>query len=96
MRSCISRFKSMILDMLVLIAKGFCQVKNNTKFREKLGSGWVGEAPTRIIFFFFSEILCVFFCFLCCWFCSTCFPRKIKKMNRGINGSRQSEFISDC
>ena len=26
--------------------KGFCQVKKNQKIREKLGSGWVGQAPT--------------------------------------------------
>ena len=36
--------------------KGSCQVKKNQKIREKLRSGWVGQAPTRI-FFFFLEIL---------------------------------------
>ena len=38
--------------------KGFCQVKTNTKSREKLGSGFVGQAATRILFF----KCCVFFC----------------------------------
>ena len=28
--------------------KGFCQVERNKKIKEKLGSGWVGQAPTRI------------------------------------------------
>ena len=64
--------------MLVLIAKGFCHGKNNTKFREKLGSGWVGEAPTRIIFFF-SDILCVFFVFCVVGFVLHVSPKNLKK-----------------
>ena len=31
---------------------------------KKSGSGWVGQAPTRIIFFFW-EILCYFGFFVC-------------------------------
>ena len=42
--------------------KGFCQVKKNPKIREKLGSGWAGQAPTRILFFFWKFcVLSVFF-----------------------------------
>ena len=44
----------------VWIPKGFCQVKKNPKIREKLGSGWVGQASTRIIIFFRNVFLCVF------------------------------------
>ena len=33
------------------VVKGFCQVKKIQKIREKLGSGWVGQAPNRIWFF---------------------------------------------
>ena len=44
--------------------KGFCQVKKNPKIREKLGSGWVGQAPIRNIFLFWK--CCVFVCLL--WF----------------------------
>ena len=47
--------------------KGFCQVKKNQKIREKLGSGWVGQAPTRIFLFFghivFFGVFCVVFMF---------------------------------
>ena len=44
-----------------LIIKGFCQVKKNQKIREKLGSGWVGQAPTRIFFFFGNFVLFSYF-----------------------------------
>ena len=50
----------------------FCQVKKNQKIREKLGSGWVGQAPTRIFFF---EILS-FREFLRCFHVSECFKKK--------------------
>ena len=47
--------------------KGFCQVEKNPKIREKLGSGWVGQALTRILILFgnvvFSVFLCVVFMF---------------------------------
>ena len=46
---------------IAIIRKGFCQVKKNQKIREKLGSGWVGQAPTRIIILFWK--CCVFFVF---------------------------------
>ena len=44
---------------------GFCQVKKNQKIREKLGSGWVGQAPTRIFFLKFCRFVsfCVVFMF---------------------------------
>ena len=46
-------------------AKGFCQVKKIPKIRQKLGSVWVGQAPTRIFIFggnlvFFGVFLCFF------------------------------------
>ena len=41
--------------------KGFCQVKTIPKIREKLGSGWVGQAPTRIIIFWGKVVFFVFF-----------------------------------
>ena len=60
----------------VCIAKlrGLVKLKKNQKIREKLGSGWVGQAPTRISSFFGNI---VFFCvvFLRC----TCFPKKYGK-----------------
>ena len=48
-------------------AKGSCQVKTIPKIWEKLGSGWVGQAITRISF-------CV--CFLCCFHVSNSFKKK--------------------
>ena len=51
----------------VVCAWGFCQVKKNRKIREKLGSGWVGQAPTlkKPQFFFFRNVVlfCVVFMF---------------------------------
>ena len=44
-----------------LHSKGFCQVKINPKIREKLGSGWMGEALTRILFLLLK--FCVFLMF---------------------------------
>ena len=44
--------------------KGFCQVKKIKKIREKLGSGWVGQALTRILIFFWKFcVFCVVFMF---------------------------------
>ena len=44
--------------------KGFCQIEKIKKIREKLGSGWVGQAPTRIIIFFGNVVFFVLFsCF---------------------------------
>ena len=45
----------------IKVLKGFVKVKN-PKIREKLGSGWVCQAPARI--FFWGGILS-FFIFLC-------------------------------
>ena len=44
-----------------MISKGFCQVKINPKTREKLGSGWVGQALTRIIIFLGNFVFFMFF-----------------------------------
>ena len=41
------------------LLRGFLKLKKIQKFVKKLGSGWVGEAPTRICLFF---IKLVFFC----------------------------------
>ena len=41
-----------------LPCKGFCQVKKIPEIRENHGSGWAGQAPTRISFFW--EKYCVF------------------------------------
>ena len=54
----------------VIRCNGFCQVKKNQKIREKLGSGWVGQAPTRISFL---EILCLLMLFFSLYM----FPKKI-------------------
>ena len=61
--------------------KGSCQVKENLKIREKLESGWVGQAPTRIFFFYKC---CVFWCFLCLLAFFKCFKKK--KLDRGWVG----------
>ena len=60
-------------------AEGFCQVKTIPKIREKLGSGCVGQAQTRISFFL--QILCFFVLFLSLYM----FPKK-KKIDRGLGG----------
>ena len=44
------------------ISKGFGQVEKNKKIREKLGSGWVGQALIQICFF--GEISSFLCCFL--------------------------------
>ena len=55
-------------------AKGFCQVKKIPKIRVKLESGWLGQAPTRIIIFFIN-----FFFFVCVLFsCFQMFQKKFK------------------
>ena len=53
--------------------KGFCQVKKNPKIREKLGSGWVGQLPTRILIFFGNVM---FFVFFCCFHAPTYLKKK--------------------
>ena len=64
--------------------KGFCQVKKNPKIREKLGSGWVGQAPNGIIIIFWKFcVFCVFFvCFMCCFHVS----KKKKKLDSWVGG----------
>ena len=55
-------------------SKGFCQVKKIPKIREKLGSGWVGQAQSRIKFFGGKCFFFVFF--VCCFHVSKCFKKK--------------------
>ena len=55
-------------DLNFRMFRGFVKLK---KIREKLGSGWVGQAPTRIFFFEIS-------CFLCCFHDSKCFQKELK------------------
>ena len=52
----------------------FCVVYTFPKIREKLGSGWVGQAPTWI--FFGGEIVC-FFVFFVLFIRFQMFPKKI-------------------
>ena len=65
-----------------LSVRGFVKLKN-PKIREKLGSGWVGQAPTRIINFL--EMLCVL-CFLFCVHMLLKVSKKKKKLDRGVGG----------
>ena len=55
------------------IYKGFCQVTTNPKIREKLGSGWVGQAITMILIFFLEML-----CFLCYFHVSNSFQKTEK------------------
>ena len=55
--------------------------KKNQKIREKLGSGWVGQAPTRI--FFLGGKFCLFF--VCCFHVSKIKINK-KKVDVGVGG----------
>ena len=61
--------------------KGFCQVKKIQKIQEKLGSGWVGQAPTRIIIcwggIFFLFVFRVVFMF----------PKNKYQLDRGGGGA---------
>ena len=69
--------------------RGFIKLKKiKIKIREKLGSGWVGQAPTRIIIFGGK------FCVFCVVFM---FPNVSKKKSdrRVIFLSHESEFFSD-
>ena len=63
--------------------KGFCQVKIIPKIREKLRSGLVGQAPTRILIFL---IFCVFSCFFVLFSCFKMFQKKIKTWIMGWVG----------
>ena len=58
--------------------RGFIKLK---KIREKLGSGWVGQAPAQI-FFGGGGDLVVFFGFFCC----TYFQKQFKNLDRGWVG----------
>ena len=69
---------------------GVCQVKKMRKIREKLGSGWVGQAPTRILFY--SWKCCVFFCFCVCFLLLYMFPKKWDRGGWWV-GSGQSVFF---
>ena len=65
--------------------QGFCQVKSNSKIRKKLGSGWAGQSPTRIRFFWGKNV---------CFSLLYMFPKKIRQGD-GWVGSGQSQFSSD-
>ena len=62
--------------------KGFCQVNKLPKIREKLGSGWVGQAPNRIFFFVWK--CCVFLFFFVLFSCFQLFQKK--KLESGVGG----------
>ena len=47
--------------------KGLCQVKQITKSREKLGSGWVGQAQLGFNFNFGMVVFFVFFVLFSCF-----------------------------
>ena len=53
--------------MFCLIPRRFVKFKKLKKIREKIGSGWEGQALTRIFFFFLMLCFFVFFCvvFMC-------------------------------
>ena len=53
--------------------------------REKLGSGWVGQASTRLIFFFLK--MYVSLCFFVLLFVVVHVSKKLRKMNRGWVGA---------
>ena len=53
---------------------GFVKLKKNQKIREKLGSGWVGQVPTRILLFFWK--FCIFFLCVLFFHVSKCFKKK--------------------
>ena len=59
--------------------KGFCQVKTIPKIREKLGSGWVEQAPTGIFFF-------LKYCVFCVIFIVVHVSKKNKKLDRRVGG----------
>ena len=51
--------------------------------REKLGSGWVGQAPTRILIFWGNF---VFFRIFCVVFMFQNVSKKTKKLDNGMGG----------
>ena len=59
----ISKIYVIIFSMLTLFPlRGFVKLKKFQKSEKKLGSRWVGQAPTRIFFFLkYSVFLCCFF-----------------------------------
>ena len=62
------------------MVRGFVKLKKNQKIRVKLGNGWVGQAPTRILIFFGNFVYLVLFS------CFQLFPKKIKKIDRLVGG----------
>ena len=54
-----------VITKAVASTKEFCQAEKIPKIREKLGSGWVGQARAR---FFLRKV------YFCC--CCTCFEKK--------------------
>ena len=51
----LSKYPVLIIAMPL---RGFVKLKDIPKIREKLGSGWVGQAPSRILHFL--RKMCVF------------------------------------
>ena len=72
-------FNGFIITYISGIIQGFCQLKENPKIREKLGSGWVCPAPTRICFLFWK------FCVFCAVFVVVHVSKK-QTLDRGVGG----------
>ena len=79
----ILRAKSITCWVYTCHVRGFVKFKKNKKFRAKLESGRLDQAPTQIFFWGGGEILC--FCvFLVLFSCFKMFLKKIIK--KGIGG----------
>ena len=61
----------------LLSSRGFCQIKKNQKIREKLGSGWVGQATTQNFFFGGGGNFVFFVCFFVLFSCFQMCKKKI-------------------
>ena len=61
-----------------VMLRGFVKLKKIPKIREKLGTGWVGQDPTRISFLFGNIV------FFCVFFSLFMFPEKLKKLDRQV------------
>ena len=48
---------------IIFVFKGFVKLKKIKKIQEKVGSGWVGQAPTRYFIFWEDFVFCVVFMF---------------------------------
>ena len=74
-----SRLDARRLFLHKLPSTFFCQVKKISKIQEKLGSGWVGQAPTRISFLGGNGVFFVLF-----FFVVHVSKKSIKKLVRGV------------